>query len=199
MSLTLGKTFDRKYDIRVPFIAGYYNISVFFSKKSSFVLFGIEPDFSRDNEQKYGIKINMFKNLISSRFAEVFLDLHTYNKNNLDIINQFNRVKVGSEGEVSPIFNETITLMKSNINGKDVYDTITLYGFTMTCYPSDFIYVLAERQNIIRKLNKKIVRTTSLQIATSPAAQSLNEYYNNSRRDFSSIVDDTQEELDIGG
>ncbi|KKL73566.1 hypothetical protein LCGC14_2073550 [marine sediment metagenome] len=44
MSLSLGKSFDRNYNIRVPFLSGNYNIGTYLNKKSSFLLFSVEPD-----------------------------------------------------------------------------------------------------------------------------------------------------------
>jgi hypothetical protein len=182
MGLVLGKSFDRKYVVRMPFISGFYNISVFFSKRSSFVLFSIDPDFTKDIDHKHGVKINMFKNIESSRFVEIFLNLHNFSKSTLDIINQFEAIKAEYTNDISFIINETITLAKVETNdGRTFYDTLTLYGFTLVNYPNDFVFILAERQNIIRKLGRKVVRTTGLQISTSPALTLLNDYYGESK------------------
>lgn len=178
MGLVLGKSFDRKYVLRLPFISGFYNLSIFFSKRSSFVLFSIDPDFTKEVDHKHGVKINMFKNIESSRFVEIFLNLHNYSKSTLDIINQFESIKGDYSNDVSFILNETITLAKVETNdGRTFYDTLTLYGFTLVNYPTDFIFILAERQNIIRKLARKVVRTTGIQISTTPALTLLNDYY----------------------
>ena len=93
MALTLGKSFDRNYNIRIPFLDGYYNIGIFFNKRSTFLLFKVDPDFSIATNQKHGVKINMFKNLESSKFCETFINLHNYKKSTLDIINQFDNIK----------------------------------------------------------------------------------------------------------
>ena len=58
MGLCLGKSFDRSYNLRIPFLDGYYDLGVFFSKKSSFLLF----DLSRGSS-KSSVQINMFKKL----------------------------------------------------------------------------------------------------------------------------------------
>ena len=62
MSLTLGKSFNRNYRLRVSFLDGYYDIGVFFNKKSTLLLFSIDPVFS-ETEFKHNVKVNMFKNL----------------------------------------------------------------------------------------------------------------------------------------
>ena len=84
MSLKLGKSFNRSYNIRIPILDGHYNIGIYFDKKSTFLLFRVDPDFS-DSSFKHNIKINMYKNLESSKFCETFIKLHNYRKNTLDI------------------------------------------------------------------------------------------------------------------
>jgi hypothetical protein len=180
MGLELGISFDRSYNMRIPFSDGFYNLGVFFSKRSSFVLFRIDPDF-RDSKHEASVKISMFKSLDGSKFCETFINLHSYKKVCLDILNQFHSIKGQYRDDVSFIFNETLNLSKIESDDKIFYDTLTLYGFTLTSYSNDFVFVIAERQNIIKKLSKKVVRTTGLQIATSPALNLLEEFYNESK------------------
>jgi len=180
MSLTLGKLFDRNYTMRIPFLDGHYNIGTFFNKRSTNLLFSVESDFA-DSQVKHGIKINMFKNLKSSKFAETFLSLHNFRKNTLDIMNQFNNIKDDYAYEISFILNESLKLSKVDINGRELFDTLNLYGFTMTSYNSEFIFIIAERQNILKKLGKKLVRTTGIQISTSNALGLLEEFHQESK------------------
>jgi hypothetical protein len=175
MSLTLGKLFDRNYTMRIPFLDGHYNIGTFFNKRSTSLLFSVEPDFISSNTQ-HGVKINMFKNLKSSKFTETFLNLHNFRKNTLDIMNQFENIKDDYAYEISFILNETLKLSKVEVNGKFLYDVLNLYGFTMTSYNNEFIFIIAERQNILKKLGKKMVRTTGIQISTSNALGLLEEF-----------------------
>jgi len=175
MSLTLGKLFDRNYNMQVPFLDGHYNIGTFFNKRSTNLLFSVEPDFN-DMPSSYGVKINMFKNLKSSKFAETFLNLHNFKKTTLDIMNQFENIKDEYSYEISFILNETLKLSKIEVDGRDLFDTLNLYGFTMNGYNNEFIFIIAERQNILKKLGKKMVRTTAVQISTSNALNLLNEF-----------------------
>ena len=78
MGLQLGKNFDRNYTIRVPFLDGHYNIGAFYNKRSSFLLFRVDPDFINKKVIDHSVKISMFKNLESSTFCETFLKLHSY-------------------------------------------------------------------------------------------------------------------------
>lgn len=185
MNLRLGKSFDRNYTIRLPFLNSFQDISIFFNKKSSFLLFGIEQ--TNREEKASGIKINMFKNLESSRFCETFIELHNYRKNTLDILNQFKNVKPEYQHEISFILNETITLAKFDIeddsgNKKTLFDCLNIYGFTLNSYQNEFIFIITERQNIITKFNKKIVRTSGIQIATTHAIETLDEYHMDSKK-----------------
>jgi hypothetical protein len=180
MSLTLGKLFDRNYTMRIPFLDGHYNIGTFFNKRSTNLLFSVEPEFD-NTPTKHGIKINMFKNLKSSKFTETFLNLHNFRKNTLDIMNQFENIKDEYSYEIGFILNETLKLSKVEINGKYLYDVLNLYGFTMISYSNEFIFIIAERQNILKKLGKKMVRTTGIQISTSNALSLVNEFHQESK------------------
>ena len=177
MGLTLGKALDRSYSLRIPFLDGYYNITVFFNKKSTFLLFKVDQDFPTKKNIERTAKIAMFKNLESSRFAETFLELHNYRNINLDILNQFHTIKPEYYHDCNIVINETINISKVEIVDKTFYDTLTFYGICLTTYSNEFIFIVAERQNIVKKLNKKVVRTTGLQIATTPAINLLDEYY----------------------
>jgi len=176
MPLTLGKSFNKNYNMRVSFMDGFYNIGIFFNSKSPFLLFSIESDFSMTKEIKKNAKISMFKNVESSIFCEVFLSLHNYRGQNLDIVNQFKEIKSDYINDVVMINNETITLSKHNINDNVIYDQLIIYGFTLSSYNNEFLFLLTERQNIVSKLKKKIVRTSAIQIGTSSALDTINEY-----------------------
>jgi len=186
MSLTLGKQFNRNYNIRIPFLDGFYNIGVYFDKRSTFLLFSVKPDFSNSSFVK-NIKVNMFKNLESSIFCETFIDLHNFRKSTLDISNQFERIKAEYSGDLSFIFNETLTLAKVELHDKPVYDLLNIYGFTINSYLNEFIFILTERHNIVKRLGKKIVRTSGLQIATTPALSTLDDYHQESREERISL------------
>ena len=177
MSLTLGKALDREYSIRVPFLNGYYNIGVYFNKRSTFLLFKVDADPSIKKSFDKSPKVSMFKNLESSRFAETFLNLHNYRNANLDISNQFQNIRPEYFHDVNVIFNETVNVSKIDIDDKTLFDTLTLYGLTLSAYSNEFLFIIAERQNISRKLSKKIVRTTALQIATTPSITLMDEFY----------------------
>lgn len=177
MSLTLGKSFDRCYNLRISFLDGFYDVGIFFNKRSPFLLFRIDPDFAEGREGKRAVKINMFKNLEASKFCETFLNLHNYRKQSLDILNQFESIKSDYYLDVNFLLNETLTLTKVQSEDKVFYDNLILYGFFLTSFPSEFIFLIAERQSLIKKLRKKIVRTTAIQIATSPALELLKEFY----------------------
>lgn len=181
MGLKLGKSFDRNYNLRLPFMNGHYDISIFFNRKSTFLLFGVEPGLRGSDSEGQGVKVNMYKNLESSKFCETFLDLHNYRKNTLDILNQFKAIKPEYYHEVSFILNETLTLAKVEIDDeRTLFDCLNIYGFTLNSYLNEFIYIITERQNIVKKLNRKIVRTSGLQIATGSALKMLNEYHQES-------------------
>lgn len=174
MSLKLGKQFDRNYNLRIPFLRGFYDVGIFYNRKSTFLLFSVEQGLRGYGG---GAKINMFKNLEASKFCETFLELHNYRKSTLDILNQFKCVKPEYHHEVSFIFNESIVLSKVEVFDRELFDCLNIYGFTLNSYVNEFVFILTERQNIVKQFNKKIVRTSGLQIATSQALSMLNDYH----------------------
>ena len=175
--LTLGHSFNRNYNLRVPFLDGFYNIQIFFNNKSSFLLFGLDSDFTQSKELKHSSKVNMFKNIESSKFCETFINLHNYRSNSLDIVNQFKEIKPDYTSDINFLFNETIMLSKINVDENIFYDTLTLYCFTIIPYVNEFVFLIAERQNIITKLSKKIVRSSGIQLATKPSLDLIEEYF----------------------
>lgn len=181
MPLTLGKSFDRNYRMRVPFLDGFYDIGIFFDKKSTLLLFSIEPVFY-DSQFERNVKVNMFKNLESSKFCETFLKLHNYRKSTLDISNQFDCIKPEYYNDLSFVFNESLTLSKIESDGRTFFDQLNIYGFTMNSHTNEFLFLLTERHNIVKRLGKKIVRTSGLQIATTPALDMLNDYHEESKQ-----------------
>lgn len=181
MSLKLGKSFDRNYSIRIPILDGHYNIGVYFDRRSTFLLFRVDPDFSSNSSFKHNVKINMFKNLESSKFCETFVKLHNFRKDTLDISNQFDKIDDNYTHDISFILNESITLSKVQLHDKEVYDTLNIYGFTMNSYDEEYAFIITERHNVLKRLGKKIVRTSGIQIATSPALDFLNEYHQESK------------------
>jgi hypothetical protein len=174
--LTLGKKLDRSYSFRIPFSEGFYDIGIFFHKKSTLLLFKVDP-VVLVTKDVLGSKINMYGNLQTSRFCETFINLHNYRSDSLDIINQFDSLKESLSDYVISVFNETITLSKHQIDqDKTLFDTLSLFGFTLDS-ARDFLFIIAERQNINTKIKKKIVRTSGLQISTSKSLSLLDDFY----------------------
>jgi hypothetical protein len=175
--------------IRLPFLDSFYDIGLFYNNKSSFLLFSVEPDFSQSKakELSHNIKVNMFKNIESSKFCETFLNLHNYRSKTLDIVNQFKEIKSEYSLDVNFLFNETITMSKTVVENSTFYDNLNLFCFTLAPYANEFLFLIAERQNIISKLQKKIVRSSAIQISTSSSLELIEEFYNESRN--SKILD----------
>lgn len=177
MGLILGKSLNRSYNIRIPLMDAYYDIGIFYNTKSSFLLFGIDSDFSQLKDLKYNPKIAMFKNIESSKFCGTFLNLHNYHSNNLDIINQFKSVKSDYSNDIVNVINENIILSKIKVDESQYCDQVLIYGFTLTDFHDNFIFILTERHNIDTKRHKKIVRTSGIQIASSKAIESVDLFY----------------------
>ena len=76
--------------------------------------------------------------------------------------------------------NENITLSKTIFQESIFYDQLLIYGFTLASNQTEFAFILAERQNINTKLKKKTVRTSGIQIATTPTLELIDDYYKES-------------------
>lgn len=179
MSLTLGKQFDRNYNLRIPFLNSFCNVYVFFSKKSPLVLYNVDQDSKTEFNKSFSIR--MFKNLTGSVFCETFLDLHDYRKSNLDIVNQFNNVKSEFSSDIIFVCNESINLAKINTEDRTLFDTITIYGFTLASYVNEYVFIVSERQHINQNLNKKIVRTTGIELGTSESIEFIKDINNRTK------------------
>jgi PHP family Zn ribbon phosphoesterase len=140
--------------------------------------------------------VKMFKNIEAAKFCDVFVNLHNFKKETLDIVNQYDCVKPDYTNEITMIMNETITLSKIKVQDRDVYDTMNLYGFTILPYIEEYFFMIAERHSIMKKLGKKVVRTIGLQISTPTTTKILEEYYDESKNaglfDYRDQIDRTQ-------
>ena len=174
MSLELGKSFNRQYVIRIPLQNNYYDVGIFLNNKSVFSLFDVKSN-TKTNTSNF--TISMFKNIQGSKFCETFLELHSYRKNFLDILNQFERIKDSSVQDVSFLFNENIRLSIVNIGDRELSDVLSINAFTINSLSDEFIFLLVERQHISKQLQKKIVRTTGCQIASPYALDVLNQHH----------------------
>ena len=178
--LTLGNKLNRSYSIRLPFNNGFYDVTVFLNKSSTFSLFGIDADFSESKTSQGMVK--MFKNIEASKFCETFIKLHNFKKDTLDIVNQYDCIKPEYTSDINMILNETVTMSKIRINDRDIFDTMNIYGFTVLPYVEEYFFLIAERHAIMKKLGKKVVRTTGLQISTPTTSKIIDEYYDESRK-----------------
>lgn len=169
MSLSLGKLFNRCYCSRVPFLNGFYDIGVYFDTKSHFFLFDIKPIATMVNN--CGVNVRMFKNIEAAKFTQLFLDLHSYRSDNLDIKNQIKTIKENSCDAINMILIESIILGNHRISSdKTIKDTMNIYGYGFSNYPNEYLFMVAERCFICRQTNRKIVRTGALQIASTDSS-----------------------------
>jgi len=178
MSLQLGSELNRCYSLRKSFLNYYYDIHIFYNTHTNYLLFKVDPPIINhkmiDNDL-HGIKINMFKNLKKSEFCSNFLNLHNYKNDNLNILCQYDSIKDFYFSEISLTSSENIILNKIKSDDKIFNDSLTLYNFILKSKWDEFIFIIAERQIIVKNLKRKIVRSTGLQIASTDSINYLNE------------------------
>lgn len=178
--LTLGSKLNRLYTLYIPFNNSFCEIGVIFNKYNSFIGFNIDSKtYHMAREDK--IKSNIFQQLNKSAFAMTFLDLRDYQSKNLDIKQQFHNILPQFQSQIQYETNETIKLSKVQTGDKTFESCIYIYILKFVDYKDDFLFCLAERQHIDVAMNKKIVRTSAVQISTNQCNEdltSLVEQYN---------------------
>lgn len=190
--LTLGSKLNRCYDIHLPFSGTYIDVGIFFNKTNTYI--GFNTDRKIGNMIKEGsVKTNIYKDLRQSSFASNFLDIRDTRTPNLDVRCQFNNIQKPFKEKIHYVANETIKLAKIESANKKFESCLYVYVFGFSDYEGDFLYFLAERQHIDVPTNKKLVRTSALQISTTECIENLNnmvEYYNGTSEKHLNITDE---------
>ena len=179
--LTFGNKLNRAYTLYIPFMDDHCEISIFFNKSNSFVGFNLDQNNyikSRNGE----IKAFTFFDLTKSAFATAFLDLRDFRSKNLDIKQQFNNILPDFKDKIHYETNETVKLSKISTAKGKLESSLFIYVFKFTDLNNDFIYCLTERQHIDVVLDKKIVRTSAIQISTNNAYEDVTTLIESSNR-----------------
>jgi len=160
MSLTLGKSFNRQYKLRLPFKDFFYDIGVFFNTDINFNLFDVKTVLKYNSDKEFtGVHINMYKNIETSPFCKKCLNLSLVDNR----LSKFKGIKEEWDNDIYCAFKEKISLNANNY--------LKIYIFKIKSYCSnkdDFLFLLIERKNYLKKYKSdKIVTTLSgLQIST---------------------------------
>lgn len=164
--LTFGSKFNRSYGIYLPFRGQYTTTTVFFNKTNPLIGFVTDRTVNQMCRNQE-VKTQIYKDLKQSSFASTFLDIKNMKTPNLDIRNQFCNVLPKHRQKIQYLGNETIKLAKVEApNGKTFESCLYVYILGFSDYEGDFLYFLAERQHIDVSINKKLVRTSALQVST---------------------------------
>jgi len=161
MSLTLGKSFNRQYKLRLPFRDYFYDISVFYHTDINFNLFDINPIMKyNSNKDLKAVNINMFKNIESSDFCINCLDLKTINNR----LSKYENIKDEWKNDITCVGKERV-----NISSDNYLKVITFRIKSYNNIKDDFIFLLVERKNYLKKYKDDRITTTlsGIQIATN--------------------------------
>lgn len=168
--VTFGSRLNRSYSLYFPFLGEYITVTVFFSKANSSLAFKTTPRYNeQDRDSK--LVVSTYKDLKQSIFSSTFLDIKDFKSENLDIRSQFSNILPDFKEKIQYVSNESIKLSKVQTDNGTFENLLFLYAFTFNDYVDDFLYLLAERQHIDTILNKKIVRTSAIQISTPDCQQ----------------------------
>jgi hypothetical protein len=164
--LTLGSKLNRSYSMYLPFAGDYCEISIIFNKSNSFIGFNLDHQHYTA-ARNHKLHSTIYHDLNKSEFAVSFLDIRNYRSRSLDIKQQFHNILPNYKDSIHYETNETIKLSKIKTNKGAFESCIYVYIFRYTDFGDDFLYCLAERQHIDSVLDKKIVRTSAIQLATN--------------------------------
>lgn len=179
--LTLGSKLNRLYTMYLPFMDDFCEISILFNKSNSFMGFNLDQRNyvkSRNNESKCFI----FNDLSKSAFATSFLDIRDFRSKNLDIKQQFNNILPEFKDKIHYETNETVKLSKITTPKGKLESCLYIYVFRLTDYGNDFLYCLTERQHIDVVLDKKIVRTSAIQLSSNGCHEDLTSMIESTNR-----------------
>ena len=181
--LTFGNKLNRSYTMYIPFMDDHCEITVFFNKSNSFV--GHTIDQNNYNKSRNGdIKVFTFFDLSKSAFATSFLDLRCYKSKNLDIKDQFNNILPDFKDKIYYETNETCKLSKVATKKGYLESCLYIYVFKFIDLRNDFVYCLVERQHIDVALDRKVVRTSAIQISSNGAYEDVISLVDSSTRNI---------------
>lgn len=170
--LTFGNKLNRSYTLYLPFMNTNCEISILFNKANSFVGFNLDQsNYIKSREGQ--IKSFIFNDLSRSAFATSCLDLRDYRSKNLDIKQQFNNILPAFKDKIHYETNETCKLSKIDTSKGKLESCLYIYVFRLTDFGNDFIFCLTERQHIDTQLDRKVVRTSAIQISSNPVYEDL--------------------------
>ena len=161
----------------------YCEISLVFNKSNSFIGFNLDQCNyikSRKNE----IRSSIYQDLSKSEFATSFLDIRNFKSRNLDIRHQFHNILEEYHDQIHYETNETIKLSKVQTKKGKFESCLYIYVFRYTDFDNNFVYCLAERQHIDVILDKKIVRTSALQLCSNDTYEDLALIIENANRKY---------------
>jgi len=169
----------------------YTEVTVLFNKANTYV--GFNTDANVYQKHRNGeIHSFIYKDLSESVFATTFLDLRNFKSRNLDIRLQFNNILPQFREKIQYEANETIKVSKVQTPNGLFESSLYIYVFSFLDYSDEFLFFLAERQHIDVALNKKLVRTSALQISSKDAYEDLIktiEFHNNKAVKTESVDD----------
>lgn len=188
---TLGTKLNRLYSMYLPFMDSFCEISIIFNKSNSFIGFNLDQKNymkSRNNE----LHSNIYQDLSKSEFATSFLDIRNYKSKNLDIKMQFHNILPQFKDSIHYETNETVKLSKVQTKNGCYESCLYIYGFRYTNFGENFLYCLAERQHIDIVLDKKIVRTSAIQLCSNEVYEDMAKIIETTNREYISDTVDVE-------
>ncbi len=164
MMITFGPKTNRRYSTYFNFLSKRYIVDIYFHKNSTYLGINIDHDCISQLRHQNAL-YNMYRDVNESSFS-TFLSIKNLSTKNLSIINQFDDIKNEHKDKVQYLNNECVKVAQVVTHSGKKYDSLLYIYMLGMCDYKDIIYIIYERQHIDQILNKKVVRSCAIQIAT---------------------------------
>lgn len=161
--ITFGSKFNRRYSIYFPLFDDNIVLEIFFNRNNPNVAFSLDKNTYNQIKDDDNICYNLYGDITNSSFSN-FLVIENIKTTYLDIVNQFSDVKNEYKDRIQYLTNESIKVCRVNTKNGEFDSMLYMYGFTCADFLNEYLFLIAERQHIDNKLNKKIVRSYGLQL-----------------------------------
>lgn len=173
---------DRAYTLKFSFQNRLGDMTVYYNTNNLFTAFNLDQ-YTYEKTCKRGFSNTIFFNLDRSLFAKTFLDLKNFKTNSCEIKNQYYGILPQHRSIIQCELQEKIVISSHKVLW-DKYpqeNNLIINMLRLSLYDQDFVYLIAQRQIIDKVLDKKLIRTSAIQIET----ENTRKYLTNASKMFS--------------
>lgn len=173
---------DRAYTLKFSFQNKIGDMTIFYNTNNLYTAFTLDQ-YTYEKTSRRGYSNTIFFNLDRSLFAKTFLDLKNFKTNSCEIKNQYYGILPQHKSIIQSELQEKVVISTHKVLWDRIpqENNLVVSLLRLSLYEQDFIYVVAQRQVIDKVLDKKLIRTSSIQIET----ENTRKYLTNASKMFS--------------